>query len=96
MSVESDKFEDLVAKEQTVKPDESKGEFVINILQFCQPNGRKRNLQLIADPRMDRQKYKEMLKHGCRLTVEKLNTGHYSHCIEHPDGDFNMRITSFT
>ena len=34
-----------------------------------------------------------MQSKGCRLTAEELRTGYVSQCIEHEEGDYDMKLT---
>ena len=57
------------------------------------PDGRQRKHQVEVSDRLKSQ-YKLLQNDGCRLTTEVLSTGEVSQCIEHIEGDIDMRLSS--
>lgn len=65
----------------------------IEVTQFHSLNGRQ--TQETAEVSDDcRSGYELMRDCGCRLTAEVLSTGQISCTIEHPEGDFDIEITT--
>ena len=64
----------------------------VEITQFIAPYGEQR-IRFAEVPDDCAVGYEAMRRHGCRLTAEVLSTGHVSQCIEHDEGDFDIKIT---
>jgi hypothetical protein len=64
---------------------------LIDIIQFIPPRGRQ-ELRQIEVPDDCAVGYESMRRHGCRLTVETLMTGMVSTCIEHEEGDYDIKL----
>lgn len=65
----------------------------VEITQFMNPFGdpRQRFAEVPDDCAVG---YEALRRKGCRLTAEVLDTGLVSQCIEHEDGDFDMKIVA--
>lgn len=62
------------------------------VIQFIAPFGEQRE-QSVEVPNDCAVGYEALRRHGCRLTAEVLMTGLVSQCIEHEEGDYDIRIT---
>ena len=68
-------------------------EMRVEVTEFILPNARqeKHNVEVPDDCAVG---YESLKRHGCRLTAERLMTGVISQCIEHEEGDYDMRLTT--
>lgn len=64
----------------------------VEIIQFIAPHGEQRNRSAEV-PDDCAVGYEALCRNKCRLTAEVLMTGYVSQCIEHDDGDFDIRVT---
>jgi hypothetical protein len=64
---------------------------VVQITQFMAPNGeiRERQCEVPDDCAVG---YEALRRKNCRLTAEVLTSGHVSQCIEHEEGDYDIRL----
>lgn len=63
----------------------------VSVINFIPPRGRQETLT-VDIPDDCAVGYEAIRRHNCRLTVERLMTGHISQCIEHEEGDYAIEI----
>lgn len=62
---------------------------IVKMTQFIPPRGHQeiREVEVSNDCAVG---YEALTRKGCRLTIERLMTGHISMCIEHEEGDYDL------